>query len=122
MKNLLYFGCKEAGGAGHFLYDSYLGKITGREHLQKIKANTQLLKYIDGMYTPLTNQQGQYNDCVIPPYRIVAWWDYTGDDRSGSNSNLIGIGYESAEEMIDDAYKIFPSIMNRQPRPTKVNI
>lgn len=121
-KKLLYFGC--IGHAGHslFEYDSPGGYIRAtsanlREYFPQ--SNLECLKAIDGTFGPHTREQGKYNDCTIPPLRIVSWWDYTIDSRPGSNSNLIGIGYESAEEMIDDAYKIFPSVMNRQPRPTK---
>lgn len=120
MKKLLYFGC--LGGKGHFLYDEF--GMTIREETACLKympdVNVKILQYLDGTFTPTNLSQGKYNDCVVPPLRIVAWWDYSLDSRGGSNSNLIGYGYESAEEMIDDAYKIFPSVMNRQPRPIKI--
>lgn len=114
-KALYYFGCiKEPG---HYLWESErMGcypstiKIPG--------ANTTILGYLDGTFTPGGNQtEGIYNDCTIPPLRIVSWWDRSIDKRIGSSSTLIGFGYSNAEEMLDDATKQFPSVMARQPRP-----
>lgn len=117
-KTLMYFGCIRT--LGHYLWqhegsyrDSRLIRING--------VNTKILNFIDGTFTPgSTSQQGLYNESIVPPFRIVSWHDYTVDKRPGSNSNLIGIGYESAEQMIDDAYQKFPSVMNRQERPKKL--
>ena len=116
MKRLLYFGCMR--DKGHNLFDESGCSI--RSRLVGIpNVNEQIFEIIDASFTSRDLTQGKYNDCVIPPLRIVAWWDYSIDSRPGSNSNLIGYGYESAEEMIDDSYKIFPSVMNRQKRPVK---
>jgi hypothetical protein len=118
MKKLLYFGCMSR--TGHFLYDQDNGhSVSGREHLLMPETNYGILKCIDANFTPKKLKSGIYKESIIPPIRIVGWWDYSVDDRSGSNSNLIGVGYHSAEQMIDDAYKIFPTVMNRQPRPQK---
>ncbi len=121
MKKLIYYGCIQ--NVGHNLFDSENHSVAGREHLLGLdKANTLILKCLDGTFTPKSMVQGKYNDCIVPPMRIVAWWDCSLDHRQNSNSALIGYGYESAEEMIDDAYKKFPSVMNRQPRPVKCEI
>jgi hypothetical protein len=117
MKKLLYNGCIRQ--AGHFLFEDEDGlSISRRPHLLKIDANTDILEYLDGTFTPKKYISG-YNDCVVPPFRIVSWWDTSLDHRTGSNSTLVGYGYESAEQMIDDAYKQYPTVMNRQPRPIK---
>lgn len=82
-----------------------------------------MLNGIDGLFPPgSTFDQGKYQVSIVPPVMIVAWWDYTVDKRPGSNANLIGYGFNDAEEMIDEAYKLFPRIMNRQPRPVPVDL
>jgi hypothetical protein len=114
-KQLLYFGC--IGEAGHYLWYSDRSKAYG-SNARIDGVNEKLLQNLDSVFPPPEIVgTGIYNDCIVPPVRIVSWWDRSVDKRPGSNSNLIGVGYASAEEMIDDAYKIFPSVMNRQERP-----
>lgn len=127
MKRLYYFGCKAKDTSdvkGHFLYNENMQKMYPEVLAREVKyANEDMLKYIDGIFCIGGSQpQGQYTDTPVFPFRIVAWWDRTGDSRYGSSSTLIGVGYESAEEMIDAAIKIYPIIMNRQPRPVKFTI
>lgn len=117
MKKLLYYGCIRE--KGHNLFDTDGYSTAPRESLFPVKFNLQILKVIDGSFCPCNPMSQRYNECIVPPLRIVAWWDYSIDQRPGSNSNLIGYGYESAEEMIDDAFNIFPSVMKRQTRPIK---
>lgn len=95
-------------------------------HIQyNIIANCSLLRSLeegrfDGVLAPFdSNQIGKYLESIIPPFRIVSWWDRSGDSRPGSNSMMIGVGYSSAEEILDDALVKFPVIMSRQPRPVK---
>lgn len=116
-KKLIYFGC--IGTIGHHLY----GKdVTGSHRVNIPNLNPEVIKFIDGTFTPANRTEGIYNESIVPPVRIVAWWDYSVDNRQGSNSVLIGYGYDSAEEMIDAAYQIFPGVMKRQPRPVPLNI
>jgi len=106
-KTLLYFGC--IGRPGHYLFSSE-GYSTDN-HTRLIPGiSEKLLGNMDSVFPPADTRAGIYNDCVVPPVRIVSWWDYSVDKRPGSNSNLIGYGYSLAEEMIDDAYKKFPSV------------
>lgn len=122
-KKLLYFGCMKE--KGHHLFehdDSYSSDRRGEIIFRDYPVNARVLDYLDGTFAPCDRTEGVYNDCVIPPLRIVAWWDLSVDDRPGSNSVLIAFGYNSAEEIIDDAYKLFPTVMNRQPRPKPCNL
>lgn len=112
-KKLVYFGTD--GRPGHFFFGGSSpyapGLLNDFPGINKI-----LLLNIDGAFTPgNTARQGIYQVSIVPPVIIVAWHDYTIDSRPGSNSNLIGMGYENAQEMIDDAIKKFPHIMSRQP-------
>jgi hypothetical protein len=118
MKHLLYFGC--IGRTGHYLHlnehetcrDWWL-----RENLPTVNPNLEMR--MDGTFTPagIVEKEGIYRESIVPPLRIVAWWDRSLDNRFASNSALIGVGYASAEEMLDAAVKLYPSVMARQPRP-----
>lgn len=116
-KRLWYFG--PIGQPGHYLWTNENRNATEHSIAVELSCNPGLLRHIDSTFPPgHTQHEGLYNDCMVPPFRIVAWWDRSVDKRPGSNSALIGVGYESAEEMIDAALKQFPSVMKRQPRPT----
>lgn len=127
-KVLLYFGCMR--DKGHYLFESERSGSLMQDRLPSNiiipNFNKRVLFGIDSTYCPMDGvnyaPEGYYNECVIPPLRILAWWDYSVDQRPGSNSNLIGYGYESAEEILLAADIIFPSVMKRQKiRPTPFN-
>jgi hypothetical protein len=116
-KKLLYFGCMRQ--PGHHLwagdYDQARPSTINIPHI-----GDGLLGMLDSTFCPPAKvKEGLYLESIVPPVRIIAWWDRSVDNRYGSNSTLVGYGYESGEQMLDDAKNIFPSVMNRQPRPTK---
>jgi hypothetical protein len=113
-KRLLYFGCM--GTPGHSLYEDQHTTVHPK-YANIPGLNQRVLECIDSTFTPKDMKQGVYNVAVIHPVVILAWWDYTGDSRPGSNSALIGYGYATADEMLDDACKKFPVVMQRQERP-----
>lgn len=119
MKKLLYFGC--IGDKGHYLWSSEHSHIANRSALKSITGiegvTDRFLLSIDGTYAPLISTQGAYKESFVPPFRIIAWHDYTVDSRPGSNSALLGIGYDSTDEMLNDAINHFPSVMKRQTIP-----
>lgn len=107
-KQLFYFGC--IGQAGHYWFP--------RKPIDLPGVNMKILGCIDGTFTPEKyTGQGAAQETVIGPLRIVAWHDYTVDKRPKSNSNLVGYGYDNAEDMLADATNFFPTVMNRQPKP-----
>lgn len=120
-KKLIYFGCGNRS-KGHYLVereDSQSLRSMDAARLLGTGRNEAIFNMIDGTFAPSnTTKQGLYQVNVIPPLMIVSWWDYTGDERGASNSNLIGTGFGTAEEMIDAAITLFPKTMARQPRPT----
>lgn len=120
-QKLIYFGCGNRS-KGHYLVereDSCSMRAMDAARLFGTGRNETIFGMIDGTFAPSdTTMQGKYQVNIVPPLMIVSWWDYTGDERSGSNSNLIGTGFASAEEIIDAAVKKFPVTMRRQPRPT----
>ena len=122
---LYYFGCIRE--AGHYLWtDERNSHYPDTISRQTPGLNPALLKAIDGVFAPhcLTEYQpeGLYQESIVPPVRIVAWWDRSVDKRPGSNSALIGYGFYTAEDMVEAAIQQFPSVMNRQPRPTRIKL
>lgn len=119
-KSLVFFGCN-CQQKGHYFYenDGYRLREIDVQHLFDLRH--PVFATIDGVFAPFnTRKAGIYQINSVPPLLIVSWWDYTGDERPGSNSSLIGRGFKDAEEMIDDAIKQFPKIMGRQSRPLPV--
>lgn len=115
---LFYFGCGR--DKGHFLWETEGQYIhVFHDAAKRLGVTESVLKFIDGTYIPSSYPQiqGHYQLSIIGPCKIVAWHDYSVDSRSGSNSALIGTGFDSPESMIDAAILKFPSFMNRQPRP-----
>jgi len=114
-KKLFYFGC--IGAPGHYLHGSHYGGDPALAAKEMPGINSRLLGSLDDVFTPAsTKQQGVYQVSAIPPVIIVAWHDYTGDGRPGSNSALIGYGYDDAEQIIEAAHGLFPTVMSRQPK------
>jgi len=111
MKKLYYFGC--IGNKGHYLWESNNSSCYKLTDIPGL--NLDLIKVLDGAFTPgNTREQGVYLISKVPPITIVSWWDYTIDQRTGSNSNLIAYGYSNVNEILNDAKVKFPSVMNRQ--------
>lgn len=117
MKELLYFGC--IGDKGHYLWSSEGYSPHVYHQLSKtFKLPEHFFRSLDGMYIPTeTRQQGIYRHSKIGEVQIIAWHDYSLDSRPGSNSTLIGIGFDDEKEMLDAAAAKFPSVMKRQERP-----
>jgi hypothetical protein len=83
----------------------------------ELNVSRSLFRGIDSTLCPGGNErQGVYRVTKTGPVMIVSWWDRTGDSRPGSNSNLIGIGYDNAEDMIAAARVPFRRTMERQPK------
>jgi hypothetical protein len=109
MKQLFYFGCM--GGKGHYWFPHQPGSLHG--------VNRNVFGVIDGTFTPgYSYEQGAAQEVIIGPLRIIAWHDYSVDTRPGSHSTFVGYGYDSVNDMLTDAAKQFPAVMNRQPKPT----
>ncbi len=105
-KKLFYFGCYQQ--KGHFLYGPGGHSIHNYNRVQLPGLNTDILTRPDAIFPPQKYLSG-YNESIVPPVRIVSWWDTSLDHRPGSNSTLIGYGYDTGEQMLDDAEINFPN-------------
>lgn len=119
-KTLFYFGAVRR--AGHYLWSCDSNCIREDWASKQIPGlNRTILQSLDSTFAPgSTREQGLYQVCVVPPVMIIAWWDYTQDGRSGSNSALVGYGFKNAEDMLDEMKLIFPTAYGRQERPRPV--
>ncbi len=117
-KTLLYFGCLRE--SGHYLFADESGRsLCKKKDVEAIVGFLPdgILWEIDGKFTPKsTSEQGSYREVIVGQFRIISWHDYTVDRRHGSNSSLLGVGYESSDDMFADAAVRFPSVMRRQTR------
>ena len=106
---MLYFGVKEKGRAGHFLYDERL------RHVGDPALFARLVELgIDGVRCPVdTRREGAARVTLADEFTILSFWDYSGDSRPGSNSNFIETGVHSFEEMLERARRAFPSLFAR---------
>lgn len=111
---LFYFGCIRQ--TGHYLWATDTGREGATWIAEQLHCGLNLIGCLDGTFCPPYGVEG-YQESIVPPVRIVAWWDRTVDKRPNSNSVLIGYGFDTADEMLDAAMTQFPSVMNRQPRP-----
>lgn len=116
-KRTYYFGCVEV--KGHYMHPAVSrGLFPG--------GNYRVIECIDGLYVPGgTLEQGAAQFSMVGPFTIIAWHDYTVDNRPGSNSNIIGYGFTGTRaEMIADMFKDFqirfPQVIKRQTAPINV--
>ncbi len=120
MKKLLYFGCVRH--VGHYLFADEFNHVYDEEKLEELTGIKdvphEIFASIDGKHTPKSSKnQGDAAVMDLPPFKVIAWHDYTIDSRGNSNSALLGYEYDSREEMLADAAKVFPGVMKRQPGP-----
>lgn len=113
MKKLLFFGCGR--GAGHRWWPSesmdHHSSVLARDFPE---VNKHVIEGIDGTYTIPNGPECVYREVNIGPVKILAWNDYSIDQRPGSNSALIGKGFSAAKEIIEYAKTKYPNFMSRQ--------
>ena len=109
IKDWLYFGCYRS--PGHFLFKPGMREPYDRE--------MQNLRNFDGLLPPQDSRAGY----VATVSRLEAWgvtalafWDYTVDSRSGSNSVFYAPSLTIApEELMAQARAQFPEVWARLP-------
>jgi len=113
-----YFGCAKAADAGHFVFaeDPGIGmprrRLSAREFIPDLPAS---MEHVDCQFTPRVNRrQGCAALANRDGWTILAWHDYTGDSRPGSNSVLVAEGEHDFAAMMGLLAKRFPSVLARQ--------
>ncbi len=102
----LYFGCMN--GPGHYLFSRDGIKTYGDWHRWIIKR--------DGLLAPVFCQvSGKALLHHYDGFTIIAFWDRSVDNRSGSNSMFIVPGIKDFEETIEIAKHSFLQIFERFP-------
>lgn len=116
-KKTYYFGC--IGQKGHYMFPTVSRGCFP-------SGNYRVIEYIDGLYVPGDKfEQGAAQFSMVGPFTIIAWHDYTVDQRPGSNSNIIGYGFTGTGakvivDMFKDFHMRFPQVVNRQTAPINI--
>lgn len=130
MTEIYFFGVLRAGEAGHYLYTD-----DGREPRALPAGFPWSPRDLDGGLTWnagawIESASGRRRESARGPciqgdaamrYRdgwtVIAWHDFTGDQRGGSNSALFARGVFTAAEMWALLERHFPLQHRRQPGP-----
>lgn len=113
-----FFGVEGARSNGHFLYQCF---PDGR--IEHVRTQHSILDpaLLDGRLTPPdNNEQGNARMHWLGGYTLLAWHDYTGDNRPGSNSVFIVEGEHAFLQMVAFFRIGCPAIFTRQPQITLI--
>lgn len=103
-KECLFFGCYKV--PGHFVYAPKNRSVS--------KGIWHWVSQLDGRLTPPSDKdQSKALLYHIDNITIIAFWDYTGDQRPGSNSMFIISGIHHYAAAISIARKHFKEIFDR---------
>lgn len=93
---VLFFGCH--GSKGHYLWTEdrrrHLTARPGEEYgyVGSQGEGTWIpmgWKKLDGAFPPRPGKQGEASLHHVGDWTVIAWWDYSVDDRGGSNANFL---------------------------------
>lgn len=106
-----FFGHRGVASSGHNLYGAQLQPPD-----IDYDAAYHLIGALDQGFAPKsTRAQGAANLVEVRGWTVLAWWDYTGDKRPGSNSALIVEGCHSFDDVLHVMAEAFPTVYRRQP-------
>lgn len=112
---ILLFGCGE--DAGHFLHRPSAGRpVTDYGVMRRLPALVS--GNLDGVFPPQRHRKEFVPRRVVleigaDTWTVLAWWDYSVDNRGGSNTALIWKGRHTNDEMIQAAAEAFPWAIER---------
>lgn len=102
---ILYFGCiPSMGEVGHYMW-----KASGEKDWDLIRGNPWGYK-VDGGLCP--KGPGALRHCK-DGWTCISFWDRSGDQRPGSNSNFLVQGEFSFAEMVALGRQQFPAVFAR---------
>lgn len=100
---VLYFGCWD-NNTGHCLFQSKYNKPS----MASIP-----WKNIDGGLCPGSRKEGIAKIHHCEGWTALAFWDYSIDQRAGSNSVFLAEGTHNFDKMINLTKERFPNIIER---------
>lgn len=114
MSQWMYFGCND--GLGHYLFNPGMYKSYERKF--------QRLNNCDGLLPP----QESSEPYIATVSRLEGWglsalafWDYSVDNRSGSNSVIFAPSLTiTPSDLLAEAQKRFPQVFNRLPQAVRL--
>lgn len=114
MKTVFYFGCLDRHG--HYLWSD-----EGLQQTGPVPYMSQTFRIsLDGAFCPPEGwSEGLYKPSIVPPWRIISWWDRSVDTRPGSHSTFVFLQPDagvSESELLAMAEHEFPSVFARQRR------
>lgn len=114
-----YFGCNN--GCGHFLFDQNMNRVYFQNG-SKLKN----LGNFDGLLPPQDSHEGYIATVSrLEGYGMsaLAFWDYSVDKRSQSNSIIFCPDLNtSPEKLLAEAKQRFPSVFGRMPKEVCLKI
>lgn len=113
-KHMLLFGCGD--DAGHFLHQPAERPRTDYAAMKRLPG--LISKSIDGGFPPQNHRrefvpQRTFMRIGTDGWTVLAWWDYSVDERGGSNTVLIWQGHHSIAEMLQVGKAAFPWAADR---------
>ena len=111
----LYFGCKD-GTPGHYLWGEGMSSIWS--------GNLDFLNRFDALLPPQRSREGYL--ATISRLEgwgmtAMAWWDYSVDSRSGSNSIIFAPSLTiTGKDLLAEAQRRFPVVFARLPSPVRL--
>lgn len=110
---MIWFFGVLTGGMGHYVWEA-----TPTGYARRMRVGNLSLSDLDGRFAPQGGRDQAAALVHVDGKTIVAWWDRTGDPRSGSNSAVIVDRIATADDVLDEAARVFPEAMSRQARPS----
>ncbi len=105
----LYFGCDQQ--TGHYLFSEGM-RYPGEEFTR--------LRNLDGMLAPQHDRNGYIATFArLDGHGVcaISFWDYSVDQRGGSNSTFFATSLTiSPEELLAEAKQRFPNVFKRLPK------
>lgn len=112
---MIYWGCREVERAGHFVH-AVTPTADGSRHSHD-EWTRKLGRALDGGFAPKVQRQGAAALAEVNGFTVLAWHDYTGDSRPGSNSAIVVEGSHTLAEMLELLAKNWPDVAARQRTP-----
>lgn len=110
---MLYFGVEDPQNKGHFFYDNSFSFRSQSDWQRNFEHHLIYDLKIDSGLCPKETKEGAAKLTYAEGLTFLAFWDYSGDSRPGSNSVFVTFGRLSFDQMLTVAKLLFPKIFAR---------